>query len=402
MKNIGKLFLSIPIISLSLLGFSLSHADAEQKPIIFGNVADLTGATASVGVPSANGRQDYFNYLNEKGGILGHKVKCVMLDGGESITSEVRQFNRLVSKENAVAIIGWSTPGTKALMPYTKRVGITYLSQSCSKDVVQPEEFPFNFIFSPTYLDQVKIAMDYVKKQGGKNIVIVRDDIEAWKTTVRNVLESKYAEEIGLNIMKVIVEPIKASDVTVQMLQVQALKPDFILCPNTPDTLIPTLRDGIKVGIDPKTIVGATLWSTHPIIAKKLGKTIQGYCAISTIPLYGTDNGVMTEIKEYAEKHPDQVKRFEGQTFYVQGWMQAKAFAKATEAVIKKNGGKAPEDLKDFRLQFRDAYENLSGHIFGANLPVIKNKGHKGWPYAFMATPKGGKFVENTEWMEVK
>ncbi len=402
MKNVGRLLLSMLILSLAVLAFSLPYAGAEQNPIIIGNVADLTGPTASVGVPTGNARQHYFEYLNEKGGILGHKVKSIMLDGGESITAEIRQFNRLVTKEKAIAILAWSTPGTRALMPVAKRIGIAYLGQTCSRDVVQPEKFPFTFIFSPTYLDQIKIAMDYVKKQGGKDIVIVRDDLEAWKTTIRNVLESKYAEKIGLNIKKVIVEPIKASDVTVQMLQAQALKPDFILCPNTPDTLIPTLRDGIKIGLDAKTIVGATLWTTHPIIAKKLGNTIEGYCAISTIPLYGSDNGIMREINDYARKHSKNVKKFEGQTFYIQGWMQAKAFAKGIEVVIKKNGGKVPEDLSSFRMQFKDAYENLSGRIFGEGLPAIKNKDHKGWPYAFLATPRGGKFVPMSEWMEVK
>jgi branched-chain amino acid transport system substrate-binding protein len=400
-KKLGKVFLGILILTLTFCLLNPMSTWA-QKEVILGNIADLTGSTSSVGVPTGNARQNYYEYVNEKGGIWGYKINSVLLDGGESITTETAQFNRLVTKENAVAIIGWSTGGTRALLPIVTRTGITFMGHTCSLDVVQPKEYPYTFIFSPTYEDQFKIVMDYVKKQGAKDIVIVREDLDAWKLTVANIMNEKYAEKIGLNLKDVIVVTPNAPDVTPQMLRAQALKPDFILCPSVPNTLIPTLRDGMKVGIEAKKIIGASLWGTHPVIAQKLGKDIEGYVAISTIPLFGMDNGIMREINEYAKKHPENVKKFEGQTFYIHGWMQAKIFTKAVEAVIKKNGGKMPSDLATSRKQFRDEYENLQGRLMAEDLPPVDNRDHKGWHSAILATPKEGKFVPITEWMTVK
>lgn len=397
-----KTYVCLLILALGVFPFAAQNAGAADKTIVIGNVADLTGSTAAVGVPTAAGQQAYFADLNEKGGILGYKVVSVLLDGEETITTETRQFNKLVTKEKALAIIGWGTPGTRALLPAATREGITYLGRTASSAAIAPEKYPFTFIPTPTYLDQIKVAMDFAKAKGGKDIVFVRDDIEAWKTTMRIIEDSKYAEKIGLNIKAVIVEPIKATDVTVQMMRVKALDPDFIITPNTADTLIPTLRDAAKVGIDTKKIIGATMWSVHEIIPKKLGKVADGYAAVQVYPIWGADNDIQKEINEYLRNHPDKMKEFEGSNFYIQGWMLGKAFAIALEKVLKNNNGKLPQDFQNFRKQFRDVYADLKGPIFGKGLPSVDNSDHKLIGHAFLAKLENGKYIKASEYLEIK
>ncbi len=390
------------LVFLGIVGLAVTDVGAGDKPIVVGNIADLTGATAAVGVPTANGQQDFFDYLNQKGGICGYKIKSVCLDGGESITAETRQFNRLVTREKAVAIIGWSTPGTRALMPAATRAGVTFLGRTCSRVAINPGKFPYTFIPTPTYLDQNMIALDYVKSQGAKNVVIVRDDLEAWKTTIGILLDSKYAEKIGLNVMKVVVEPIKATDVTVQMLRVKELNPDFVVCPNTADTMIPTLRDGAKIGIDPKTIIASTIWGVHQVIAQKLKNVAEGYMGVQVYPIWGGDNDIQKEIDEWGLRNPGKIKKFKGSSFYIQGWMLGKAFAVTLEKVLKNNNGKAPKDLQDFRKQFRDVYFGLKGPIFGKGLPAVDNSDHKLIGHAYLVRLQGDKYVMGSEYIEVK
>lgn len=396
----SKSYLVLTIVFLGILAVSVSGAMA-KGPIVIGNVCDMTGSTSTVGVPTGAGQQHFFEYLNEKGGIYGYKIKSVMLDGKETITSETRQFNRLVTKEKAVAIIGWSTPGSRALMPAATRAGIAYLGRTCSRAAVNPEKYPFSFIPTPTYLDQHKIALDYAKSQGGKTVVIVHDDIEAWKTTARIIIESGYIEKIGLKLLATVVEPIKATDVTVQMLRIKKLNPDFIITPNTAGPMIPTLRDAAKVGVDVNKIIGGTVWGVHTVIAKKLGQVAKGYKCVQVYPLWGGDNDVQKEIDEFGKRHPDKTKKFHKSNFYIQGWMLGKAFAVALEKVLKDNGGKAPSDLKVFRKQFRDVYASLKGPIFGKGLPSVDNGNHKLIGQAYLVRFDGVDYKRISDFIKV-
>lgn len=373
---------------------------AEKAEIKIGLIRDLTGATAATGIASSHGWLNFIDYINEKGGVKGYKIDLKMMDGKESITEETRAFNEL-RMWGAVAIYGWSTPGTMALREAAKREKITYFGHTCSRTCAMPKEYPYTFIFAATYVDQINLALQYIKDQGAKNFVFLRDDIEAWKTTEKIVKETGFAEKIGLTWLETVVEPIKATDVTPQMNRIKKLDPDFIICPNTPDTFIPTLRDGVKVGIPASKIVGATLWSMHPTIPEKLGKAAEGNTSVQVFPIRGMDNTINREIAEYVKTNAKADKWWwDGQ--YVQAWMQARLFCSNLDKLIENNGGKTPEDLATFRIKFKEEMEGLQGHVMGEDLPAIDMSDHKGWPAVHFYKIKDGKYVPTGDWIYLK
>ncbi len=383
-----------------ILSLVLPCESAEKAPIKIGLVRDLTGSTAATGIASSHGYLDFIDYINGKGGVQGYKIDVKMMDGKESITEETRAFNEF-RMWGAVAIYGWSTPGTTALRESAMREKIAYFGHTCSSTCAMPKEYPYTFIFATTYTDQIISGLQYIKRQGARNFVFLRDDIEAWKTTEKIIKNEGVAEKIGLTWLETVVEPIKATDVTSQMDRCKKLNPDFIITPNTPDTYIPTLRDGIKVGIPASKIVGTTLWCMHPTIPLKLGEAAEGNIASGVFPIRGMDCGVNREIAEYAKTHPEADKWW-WDAQYVQAWMQAKLFYAALDKVIKRNGGKTPEDLATFRIQFKEEMEGLKGHVMGEDLPAIDMSDHKGWPAGHFYQIKGGKYLPVGDWIYVK
>lgn len=399
-----KAFLVVTAVCLGVTGFNLENLEAREKRVVFGNITTTTGGAARIGIPVAAGRSDHFNSINEKGGIYGYKIHTPgpggVLDCKHQIDEETRHFNRLVIKENALASIAWGTNTALALKDRIQKEGMVWLSQSAAEVIVDPVKYPYTFIFAPTYTDQQKIAMNYVKSKGAKTVVIVRNDKTGWKVAVDNVLRIKYAEKIGLEVKEVIIQEANVKDATSHMLRAKKVNADYVLSPNEIGTMIPTIRDGLKAGIDPNRIVGTTIWSAGSSLAeilyKSYGKDSNGYTAVQTYPRWDSGVKLIQQIRTYMEAHPDS-KKYMNNDLYTCGWMQATTFTKALEAVLAKNNGKAPDDLKDFRKQFRDALENLKGPIFGDDLPDIDYSNHKGWVVSYMVRLEDGKFKQHTK-----
>ena len=64
------IFIVLATFLLYLGNGSYSHG---AEVIKIGMTPDLTGRTSEVGIPWADGIKDYFQYINEKGGINGKK-----------------------------------------------------------------------------------------------------------------------------------------------------------------------------------------------------------------------------------------------------------------------------------------------------------------------------------------
>jgi branched-chain amino acid transport system substrate-binding protein len=80
-------------------------ATAGEDELILGQTMPYSGpASALSAVGKVQAR--YFQMINERGGINGHKIKLISLDDGYSPPKAVEQTRRLVENDEAVAIFG--------------------------------------------------------------------------------------------------------------------------------------------------------------------------------------------------------------------------------------------------------------------------------------------------------
>ncbi len=80
-------------------------ARAGEGELILGQTMPYSGPASAL---SAVGKVQtrYFQMINERGGINGHKIKLISLDDGYSPPKAVEQTRRLVENDDAVAIFG--------------------------------------------------------------------------------------------------------------------------------------------------------------------------------------------------------------------------------------------------------------------------------------------------------
>ncbi|MZP31434.1 ABC transporter substrate-binding protein [Heliobacterium undosum] len=104
------LLVSAGMLASSVLTGCSSGKGAQNTPeaseIIIGGNYELSGGNATYGAAAVNGIKLYIDDLNEKGGVLGKKVKFVSLDNKSEAGEASNVAARLINQEKAVAILG--------------------------------------------------------------------------------------------------------------------------------------------------------------------------------------------------------------------------------------------------------------------------------------------------------
>ncbi len=79
---------------------------SNSNEIVIGEYASLTGGTADFGKSSHQGLLLAIDQINAKGGLLGKQLRLVTLDDRSDVNEAVTAVERLINRENAIAIIG--------------------------------------------------------------------------------------------------------------------------------------------------------------------------------------------------------------------------------------------------------------------------------------------------------
>ena len=78
--------------------------------IKMGFVLVKTGPVAALGIPQGNAMIDYMNYINEKGGINGRKIKMLWEDDGFQAPKSVAAVKKLIARDKVLTVM--TTGGT--------------------------------------------------------------------------------------------------------------------------------------------------------------------------------------------------------------------------------------------------------------------------------------------------
>ena len=229
-------FATIPSWALALGALAAvglaGPATAQEKKVVIGVQCDRTGPTQIVGTVLCPAMQDYYNYINSKGGIDGYKIDAPEIDNSYKVPPAVEAYERQ-KQQGAVIMSLYGTPQTHALnerlendhMPTTSPgFGI-----AASADGTR---YPYLFPIAATYFSQGAAAIDFAKRQlggnlKGKKIAYVFYDNPAGKEPMP-VLEDLQKQE-GFELRTFAVPP-PGVEMGAQVLDItQRYRPDFVI-----------------------------------------------------------------------------------------------------------------------------------------------------------------------------
>ncbi len=147
--------------------------DEESSPGITDDEIKLGGSYPFSGPASAyqtiaQGAKAHFDFVNDKGGVDGRKIKFVTLDDAYEPPRAVQNSRRLIDQEKVFALFNTlGTPNNLAIWDQVndKKVPHTYLATGGSDWGEDVDAHPWTIGWQPDYVTEAQAYADYLKKE---------------------------------------------------------------------------------------------------------------------------------------------------------------------------------------------------------------------------------------------
>ena len=300
--------------------------------IDWGVLMDLSGPTSSSQGPWVTGLQDYMAKVNEAGGIGGRKINILAEDNRFNAAADKVAFEKLVGQTPVIAISGMGTSASQVALAPTIKAGKvpivgTYTPTKALSEPVTP--MVYNGFCGYKQMAQAGVGF-YVDKLGLKapKVMTVAIETAGGKDYANFVAETaaKHGGSASAVTMKV-----TAVDVTPQVQEIMAQKPDFITIYGIENTAILTMKALAQYGLDIPAF-GITYLGT-PSVYKALGpKAGANYTFISCFTPGGSDQTPgNVALSAYADKAGHTALK--ENINYVAGWVTGQMAAEALTKV---------------------------------------------------------------------
>ncbi len=342
------------VVSALLAALALGPAAAGAQEIKVGGIFDLTGITSDVGKPYAQAVRDLVTLTNSKGGINGKKIRLIDVDYGYKIPEAVAAYKRMVGDEKVILINGWGTGDTEALKDFVGKDRVPYFSGSFSGHLTDPSKFPYNFFVAPSYSDQLRAWLTWLKtdwkdKSRNPRVAFFYGDNAYGRAPME--AGRRFAKENGIDLVDEEILPGNFQDATSQLLNMKQKGADYAYINVTTTGVSLVLRDLKKLGLTTK--FGSNPYGMSeqlPAVAKEAAEGVTG--VMPHVP-FGTDVPGMKELVDFHKaNHPNDTH----DALYVRGWCSAKVWIEGLKRADKAGkltgeGVKAAlETLKDFDM----------------------------------------------------
>jgi branched-chain amino acid transport system substrate-binding protein len=289
-------------------------AHAQQK-IDIGQLADYSGATSDVGVPYGQGVADALAYINKHGGAGGKAPMTVeTIDYGYQVPRSIAAYKKWASR-NVVAIFGWGTADTEALISFVTKDQIPYISGSYAGALTDPvgradkteKPAPFNFFYGPSYSDAarglIQWAADDWKKKGkaGAPKYVHMGANHPYPNAPKAAGED-YAKELGFEVLPAIQFPLAPGDFTAQCLTLKQSGANYAYLGNTAGSNVSVLKACQTAGVEMQFL--GNVWGMDENAAKAGGTAANGVAfPLRTGAIWGDNVPGMALVKEIAKQN---------------------------------------------------------------------------------------------------
>ena len=211
-----KIVFLITVFALLISLTSFSHA---AEPYKVGAVFAITGPAAWLGEPERNSVKMLQEEINAQGGINGHPLELVIEDTVGEETRAVLAVNKLINKDNVLAIVGPSRSGTTmAVIPIVEKAQVPLVSCASAQEIVTPVK---KWVFKTAQNDSDGVIKIYEKmKEMNLSKVAIISSTDGYGMEGRKHLK-RFAPEMGITVVADETYGPKDTDMTAQLTKVK-------------------------------------------------------------------------------------------------------------------------------------------------------------------------------------
>ena len=327
-----------------------------NAPIKVGAVFDLTGATADVGTPYADGVKGFVAWKNANGGINGHQIELSSADYAYKVDQAEQLYTQYV-QEGVVAFQGWGTGDTEALRTKIAADKIPLMSASYSAALLDMSQAPYNFLVGTSYSDQAIIALRWALEDwkaagqsGAPKVVIIHHDSPFGQSPVADA--KAFADKNGMGFTDIAM-PAGATDYVAELAQIQQFGASYVVIQNVSSPAAVLLKDAKSQGMMEGLKFICLNWCADENLTKLAGDAAEG--VIGAIPFTPPSSHVTGHEDADAWLKANGSSLEEKGLHFTQGWWTMAVMSEGIKRVL--DGGKemngenikaALETIQDF------------------------------------------------------
>jgi len=326
---------------------------AAAQDIHVGHLADYSGATSDVGTPYGQGVADTIAWVNANGGIGGRKIASETIDYSYQVPRAVSAYKGWAGR--VVAIQGWGTADTEALVAFVSKDKIPYYSASYSAALTDPaggskadKPAPYNFFYGPSYSDAARAmvqwaAEDWKKKGGkGKPKYVHMGANHPYPNAPKAAAEA-YAKELGFEVLPAIQFALTPGDYTAQCLTLKQAGANYAYLGNTAGSNISVLKACHAAGVKVQFL--GNVWGMDENAMKAAGEAADGVVFPMRAGAIWNDNVPGMKLMQAISKMSDPSGTAYRPIHYLAGACTVLYMKEAMEWAAN-NGGVSGENIK--------------------------------------------------------
>jgi branched-chain amino acid transport system substrate-binding protein len=260
-----------------------------QNRIPVGHLMDNSGPTSDVGLPYGQGVADTLAWVNRsRGGVAGRQLDVSGFDYGYQAPRAISQYQAWSGRQRVVAIQGWGTVDTEALVRFVTRDRIPYISASYSAALTDAagrsgrpgvEAAPFNFFYGPSYSDALRALLVWAKRdwdsrnQSGRPRYVHMGANHPYPNSPKAAGEA-LAAELGFEVLPAIQFALTPGDYTAQCLTLRQQGANYAYLGNTAGSNISVLRACQTAGVQVQFL--GNVWGMDENAMKAAGEAANG------------------------------------------------------------------------------------------------------------------------------
>lgn len=377
------------VLLFGMVSVSLILAPANgmcAEPIKIGVVLDISSAHAEAGRSQLDGIKMVFDEVNEKGGILGHKIEYLIGDEKASPDRAASLAKRFIEVDKVLLIEGMSTSSAGlAVIKIATEAEIPVVGQAYSVKLHEGEFGKWWFGSSTNNEEYCKAWLNMVQKDGFKEAGLLWVNY-AWGRDAKDTLY-KFSKDYGVRIVGDVPVEMGASEATAEVARMKEMNPKAVICPLLTKDQAAVCRAFVALNWKPERYAGGPI--VEPALKMVGPELMEGWKG--QFHSNAEDPNVKALLDRFKAKYG---KNTEAPLYLVEMWNATNALVKALKTMIENR-----EPLTGSKV--RDALEKYTAGTELAGSPPRKTKGWATKPphilvraedHIFMVV-KGGKIV---------
>jgi len=230
-------------------------------------------------------------------------------------------------------INGWGTGDTLALKDFVNGEKIPYFSASFAGDLTDPAKTPYNFFVAPSYSDQLRAWLTWVKADWkdtsrAPKVAFFFGDNAYGKAPME--AGRRFCKENGIELVDEEIVPGNFQDATSQLLNMKAKGADYAYVNVTTTGVSLILRDAKKLGLATKFGSNPYGFSEAlPAVAKEVAEGVTG--VVPHVPFGENVPGMKALVDFHKANHPNDTH----DAMYVRGWSYVLVWSEALRRADK-------------------------------------------------------------------